>query len=584
MNNIRIALCQLNLTTGDFEGNMRKAQFAIMDKHETTDIFVFPECQVTNYPSDDLFGNKKYLERAQSLIQFYRHISKSYNTTLVFGAPYVDATSKDPRPYNAAIVVQNGEILGIVNKTALPNYDVFDDKRWFQQGRADTVDWTNPIGERVRLGIAICEDIWVPGVVGELNKLGAEIILSINSSPYSIAKAPFRRKVFENVVHTSPDGPNGAPLVYVNNVGGNDELVWDGCSAALDAHGNLFESQPWAETVDVVEFTRVGYDWQLVSNKAPVVQDFAEERYMAACIGLRDYVNKTGFRSVTFGNSGGADSCLVALMTADVFGPENCLHIMMPSQYTSEDSNSFAKDLADGLGAGAPSQVVPIRDQFNAFEATLAGAFGTTSTNVAEENLQAQLRGDILSWVSNKFGHMIISTGNKSELAMGYATLYGDMRGGFNPLKDLYKHKDVFELLRWRLEVARGNATFDLFEPAFGKLPVAVSVKGQEAVADITDRPPSAELAPGQKDSDNLPEYDVLDPILWELIDAKESQTHQEIADKLNVKIELVDEVDRRMRVMEYKRFQACPGPKIHRKAFTKKDWRMPMASKFRGV
>lgn len=574
---IKIALCQLNLTTGDFEGNFEKARKAVLEND--ADVYVFPECQVTNYPSDDFylyFGYRLQAERATNL---YGELSAFEGKTLILGGPFGEASIRKGR--NAAMVFKDGKPVFVAAKSHLPNYDVFDDVRWFEPAdRNDELyDLTTASGVSVKLGLCICEDIWFDDVTKGLAEAGAEILISLNSSPYSIAKEPFRRNIFRERVASA-----GVPLVYVNQVGGNDELLWDGASAALDAEGSFYEAHPWAETVDVVTFIRnADGSWKLATTREPTKQPFDAERYVAACMGLRDYMRKTGFSKAVVGLSGGADSALVGLMAADVLGEENVDFVLMPSVYTSGESNSFAYDLARGMGTGAKAVTVPIQPMVDAFAGSFRSAFGQTAPNVAEENLQAQIRGDVLSWYSNKFGNMILSTGNKSELAMGYSTLYGDMRGGFNPLKDLYK-TEVFELLEMRhAHAVSSQSEFrKLFSAAFGHDPVILDGTAADALRKTIDRPPSAELAEGQLDSDSLPDYAVLDKILWAMIDHKESLDNERVAEDTGQPLELVEEVRRRLRVMEYKRFQACPGPKIHRKSFTRKDWRFPLATPFR--
>lgn len=573
---LKIALCQLNLTTGDFEGNFRKAEKAVWENE--ADIYVFPECQVANYPSDDLYLHRAYVADAMSKVDDYVRLSAETGKTLVFGCPVPGLTGN---PYNAVVLAENGRMRIAGRKSHLPNYGVFDDERWFAREWevVESLYWQGE-GFGLNLGFCVCEDIWFSDVTRALAKYGADILVSINSSPYSIAKAPFRRNIFRQRVHET-----GVPLVYVNQVGGNDELVWDGASAVLDPDGSFYEAHPWAETVDVVVLERRGGRWRLATTKEPVAQPFDAERYVAACIGLRDYMAKTGFRRAVLGLSGGADSALVGLMAADALGPENVHFVMMPTDFTSGASNELAMDLAAGLGSD--SCFVAVQPLFNAYQEAMSAAYGVTAPNVAEENLQAQIRGDLLSWHSNKFGAMILSTGNKSEIAMGYATLYGDMRGGFNPLKDLYK-TEAFELLEMRLGYALGTRDDfgELFGRSLGRAPAALRKRidhdGPKALRAIIDRPPSAELAEGQLDSDSLPDYAVLDKILWAMIDHKESLDNGQVAEETGQPLALVEEVRRRMRVMEYKRFQSCPGPKIHRKSFTKKDWRLPMASAYR--
>lgn len=587
MPNIKIALCQLNPTIGDFNGNLDKAAAAIHDND--ADIYVFPECFVSNYPSGDLYLDRTFVACAEEHLNEYQKLVTDNNKTIIIGAPRF-ATDPNKKAFNSAFLIDRHGISLVADKRHLPNYGVFDDERWFTTSdkASNTVDYHDADGNLVaHICICICEDIWFSDVIKEAaDRDNADFVISINSSPYSIAKAAFRRKVFEDRVMESH-----IPLIYVNQVGGNDELVWDGASAALDGHGNYHEMEPWKEEVSIVELTKENGSWKIANSKAPVEQPFDMERYTAACIGLRDYVHKNGFKKVVLGLSGGADSALVGLMAADVFGVDNVDFITMPTRYTSGDSNDFAKLLGHGMGSGSRVHTVPVQTMVDTFLKGFTDTFGSQKPNVAEENLQAQLRGDILSFFSNKFSAMILSTGNKSEIAMGYATLYGDMRGGFNPLKDLYK-TEVFELLEMRHRIGfnalNENVTQDdissnnIFRNAFGHDLVSLNSEAVEALRKTIDRPPSAELAEGQKDSDSLPDYSVLDKILWNMIDHKESLTDDQVAAETGYNLELVKSVRNRVRLMEYKRFQACPGPKIHRKAFIGLDWRHPMSSKFR--
>lgn len=593
---IKIALCQLNPTTGDFEGNFNRAKAAV--ENNNADIYVFPECYVTGYTAGDLFLHRAFVTEAESWLAKYTDLVTGTSKTIIIGSPVRGAlplggTEADRKPLNAVVAITRNGPAVISHKGHLPNYDVFDDERWFQTARNKLpatplrysktkleLDSGTEISDEVKIGLCVCEDIWFDDVTRSLADAGSEIIISINSSPYAIAKSNFRRGVFKSRVEET-----GLPLIYVNQVGGNDELVWDGASAVLDPDGNFYESDPWKETVDVITLApNADGKWRLSTTKDPAVQDFAVERYTAACIGLRDYLAKNGFKKAVLGFSGGADSTLVGLMAADVLGEQNVDFILMPTNYTSEDSNTLAAALAYGMGTGAKAVTVPVQPMFDVYNASFLAAFGETKVNVAEENLQAQMRGDILSWYSNKFGNMILSTGNKSEIAMGYATLYGDMRGGYNPLKDLYK-TEVFEIMEMRLKAAEDWKRSDFakqFEGVFGYLPVNLDEKAKAALRGVIDRPPSAELAEGQKDSDSLPDYPVLDKILWNMIDHKESLSDEQVAEETGYDLALVQSIRRKVRIMEYKRFQSCPGPKIHRKAFTNTDWRFPMASKYR--
>jgi len=587
MSKLKIALCQLNPTIGAFEDNLAKAAAAIQGND--ADIYVFPECYVSNYPSGDLFLDRTFVSRAEEYLNEYQKLVADNDKTIIIGAPRF-ATDPNKKAFNSAFLIDRHGISLAADKRHLPNYGVFDDERWFTTSdkASNTVDYHDADGNLVaHICICICEDIWFSDVIKEAaDRDNADFVISINSSPYSIAKAAFRRKVFEERVMESR-----IPLIYVNQVGGNDELVWDGCSAALDGEGNYHEMEPWKEGVSIIELSKDKNGWQIVNAKAPAEQAFDIERYTAACMGLRDYVHKNGFQRVVLGLSGGADSALVGLMAADVFGVDYVDFITMPTRFTSDDSNDFAEMLGYGMGTGARVHTMPVQTVFDTFLAGFNQSFGVQKPNVAEENLQAQLRGDILSFFSNKFGSMILSTGNKSEIAMGYATLYGDMRGGFNPLKDLYK-TEVFELLELRHRIAFNilNATISkedtsaqrIFRDAFGHDLVSLDKGAVEALRKTIDRPPSAELAEGQKDSDSLPDYAVLDKILWNMIDHKESLTDDQIVAETGYPLDLVESVRKRVRFMEYKRFQACPGPKLHRKAFIGLDWRHPMSSKFR--
>lgn len=546
---MKIALCQVNLTTGDFEGNFQKAVEAL--ENTKADVFVFPECQVTNYNSDDLFLNPDYDIKASVYINKYIELSAQFNTCIVFGTI--------SNGENCAIIAQNGAVIDIVAKNQLPNYDIFDDVRWFKPGQNKIIEIN---GKKV--AVLICEDMWVNDYYKGF--AGADLMITLNASPYSINKYEFKKKFIGERAYEL-----NMPIVYVNQVGGHDEIVYDGGSFIAYPTRNFFELKRWVEQIETVHIENL-----LVVERTEKPISFAEERYMAIGTGLRDYVNKNGFKSVVFGNSGGADSCLVAMLTADFLGPDRCQHIMMPSKYTSDVSNDFASALSRGLGV--KFNFIPINDMFKAFGDNLSAKFGNTPTNVAEENLQAQIRGDILSWYSNKFGAMIVGTSNKTELAMGYGTLYGDLRGGFNPLKDCYKHRDVYELLDWRYKVALGEETTTMLKP------VVLAQEGIKALSDITNRAPSAELAPGQKDTDSLPEYELLDNILWEYLDQNQQQSIATIADKLGLELQFVADIIARMYRFEFKRNQGAPGTKIHRKSFIKKDWRMPLTNKWNGL
>jgi NAD+ synthetase len=582
---IAIAMHQLNYVTGDFEGNFQKTKSSILSRLDA-DIHVLPECAVTNYASDDLFLDAPYQTKSMIYCENYKALSRELGTTIVVGTPLRGRVG-GRKMGNGLVVYSDGVEVHSAFKTHLANYDVFDDVRWFESRLEQTgkdaelsvLDFAIG-GQSVKLGFCICEDIWFPAVPKALADLGAEILVSINSSPYAIAKGNFRRAMFRERV-----GQIGIPLVYVNQVGGNDELVWDGCSAVLDTEGSLYEMEPCKEGVEVVVLEDRGLGFRNTVVKEALVLSDQQERYLMASLGLRDYIEKNGFDGVLFGLSGGMDSSLVAAIAVDIFGTERVNTAMMPSPYTSPGSNSRAARLAAGMGGGFKAEEWPITDEYEAAKAKFRARRGRDPHELADENLQAQIRGNTLSLLSNDHGGKlaILGTSNKSEILMGYGTLYGDLRGAFNVLKDLYKHIDVFPLAEMRLAQASDpDAEFErVWEQTFGR-PLAVWTEDcRAAMREVIDEPPSAELKPGQKDTDSLPPYSRLDPVLWEIEDAKTSQSDEQIAAKLAEPVEFVTMIRQKRARPEYKRFQSAPGVKIHRKSPTTKDRRFPMTSRF---
>lgn len=583
---IAIGMHQLNYVTGDFEGNFQKTKASIVSAPEA-DLHVLPECAVTNYPSDDLFLDAAYQAKTVEYCEKYRQLSADLNTTIVVGTPLRGKT-KGRKMCNGLVVYTNGAPVLSYLKTHMPNYDVFDDVRWFesrleQEGRDAEVSVLEFRKGRdmARIGFCICEDIWFDDVTADLVQgSGAEIVVSINSSPYAIAKGNFRRNVFRDRVSET-----GVPLVYVNQVGGNDELVWDGCSAVLDPDGVLYEMDPCKEGVDVVVLADSGHGFRNTVNKPLTVLNDQQERYLMATLGLKDYVEKNGFESVILGLSGGMDSSLVAAMAVDAFGAARVKAAMMPSPYTSAGSNTRAARLAAGMGGGFLAEVWSIVDEYEAAKATFRKVRGEELGDLADENLQAQIRGNRLSALSNHAGGrmMLLGTSNKSEILMGYGTLYGDLRSGFNVLKDLYKAIDVFPLAEMRLaHAANPDPEFDrIWLQTFGHPLAQWTEDCQAAMRAVIDEPPSAELKPGQKDTDSLPPYPRLDAVLWQIEDAKTSQTDEQIAALLGEPVEFVSAIRTKRARFEFKRFQSAPGVKIHRKSPTTKDRRMPMTNRF---
>lgn len=571
--NIKIAMCQMNPTTGDFEGNYNKAVAAVASVD--ADIYVFPECYVSNYMARDLFLNEAFVQETALWVEKFVSLSGETGKTIVFGAPYGGRKNSN-RTNNMLLIARDGQIVWTHSKRNRPNYDVFDDKRYFEQGvgaQGDYYDWID--GDRhFKIVTGICEEIWQKAYLAQ-----GDIVLVINSSPYAIGKATRRRKiVMERVFETR------MPIVYVNQVGGSDEMVVDGGSSAVDFDGRIYEMAPFVEGIEVVEFSRdADGALKLVETKEPMVPHPNAEKYIAACMGLRDFFYKNGvWKSVVFGLSGGKDSGMVALMVADVLGEDLLRAITMPSQHTADISNTYAFRLAAGVGQGIRTYALPIGGVFDCFLAELDAVFGQEAPGLADENIQPQIRGDYLSFYSNRYRAMIVSTGNKSEVAMGYATLYGDMRGAFNPIGDLYA-TEVIELLQMRHRYAvEGDPVFEsMFLEAFGRKPVALTEDAALALDQTLNRPPSAELRPDQKDTDSLPDYPVLDSILKAMVDNRESWSNARIAEETGHPLETVNFVRAKLRQNEFKRDQGCPKPKIHMKSFSKLDWRYPLVNKF---
>lgn len=582
---INIAMHQLNYTTGAFEANFLKTRASI-EASGHADIHVLPECAVTNYASDDYFLDAQYQAKAAEYCERYRELSAELGTTIVVGTP-LRGKRRSKKMCNGLVVYSKGLEVHSYMKTHLPNYDVFDDVRWFESRLEQTGPDAEirvlefPLdGQTVRLGFCICEDIWFSDVTAELVEKGAEIIISINSSPYAIAKGNFRRAVFRDRVSET-----GVPLVYVNQVGGNDELVWDGCSAVLDPDGVLYEIEMCKEGVETVMLVDAGKGFRNTVSKPTLVLNDQQERYLMAAIGLHDYIEKNGFAGTIFGLSGGMDSSLVAAIAVDAFGEERVNAAMMPSPYTSPGSNTRAARLAKGMGDGFKAEVWPITAEYEAAKATFRAVRGEELGDLADENLQAQIRGNRLSALSNHAGGKLamLGTSNKSEILCGYGTLYGDLRGAFNVLKDLYKSIDVFPLAEMRLDEALNpDPTFQrVWRQTFGRNLAKWSADCSAAMREVIDEPPSAELKPGQKDTDSLPPYPRLDAVLWQIEDAKESQTDEQIAALLDEDVAFVKWVRAKRRQPEFKRFQSAPGVKIHRKSPTTKDRRMPLTCHF---
>jgi NAD+ synthase len=545
---LKIALAQLNPTVGDVAGNAEKVRRARDEAAKFgADVVAFPELFLAGYPPEDLVLKPAFQAACRAAVEALARESTS-GPALLVGTPWVE----DGKLYNAYALLADGAVEALRYKVDLPNYGVFDEKRVFAPG-----PMPGPILIKgVRIGIPICEDIWGPEVVECVSETGGEILLVPNGSPYWRGKTEHRLNIAVARVVES-----GLPLVYLNMVGGQDELVFDGASFVLNADRSVGAQLPtFRETVALTEWKREAGGWRCVNG--PITRQDENEKtdYGACVLGLQDYVNKSGFKGVVLGLSGGVDSALCATMAVDALGKDRVRCVMLPYRYTSEESLADAAQCAKALGV--QYDIVPIEQAVLGLEATLKSTFEGRLRDVTEENLQARARGVILMAISNKFGLMVVTTGNKSEMSVGYATLYGDMNGGFNPIKDLYKTQ-VFGLCRlrnsWKPETALGPA-------------------GEVIPENIIVKPPTAELRENQKDQDSLPPYDMLDQILERLVEREEPVASIVAA---GFERDIVLKVARLLDLAEYKRRQAAPGVKVTLKNFGR-DRRYPIVNRFR--
>ena len=554
IDSLKVALAQLNPKVGDVDGNLAKVRAARAEaKKQGAELVLTSELVLSGYPPEDLVLKPAFQKRCHEAVEALRADTQDGGPALFVTTPWREGD----KLHNAIICLDKGEIVGKRYKVDLPNYGVFDEKRVFAPG-----PMPGPlVFNGVRLGVPICEDVWTADVVECISETGGEILLVPNGSPYEVGKTDIRVQLGVHRVVES-----GLPFVYVNQVGGQDELIFDGGSFVLGADRALkAKLASFREEVATVEFRRGapgrGAGWECQpAGIAPELSDI-ESIYQAMMLGLRDYVNKTGFPSVLIGLSGGVDSALTAAVAADALGPKRVHTLMMPSPYTSAHSLEDAKACARAIGIRY--DVVSIEPAMAAFREMLLPLFGNRKEDVTEENIQSRARGVTLMAVSNKLGGMVVTTGNKSEMAMGYATLYGDMAGGYNVLKDVYK-TTVFELCRWR------NA--HLPEGALGP-------KGKVIPERIITKPPSAELRADQKDEDSLPPYPVLDAILKGLIERDLGA--EELAAEGHDRA-IVERVWRLLEGAEYKRRQAPPGVKITSRLISK-ERRYPIVNGFRG-
>ncbi|KQB16174.1 NAD+ synthase [Rhodobacter capsulatus] len=544
----RITLAQLNPTVGALAANTEKALAAWQAGRATgADLVALPEMFLTGYQTQDLVLKPAFLRDAMAAMRALA-AQVMDGPALGIGGPYVDETGS----YNAWWVLKDGRVIARALKHHLPHDDVFDEMRLFDQGPVSDPLRLGPVA----LGIPVCEDAWHPDVAGALAAAGAEVLMVPNGSPYRRGKLDLRRAVtVARVAET------GLPLLYLNMVGGQDDQLFDGASFVLNPDGEVAVQLPaFEEAVVHVDLQRSAAGWRAVPGEIVPPPGDIEQDYRAMVLGLQDYLRKSGFSRVVLGLSGGIDSALVAVIAADALGAGNVHCVMLPSRYTSQGSLDDAADLARRLGARLDT--VAIEEPRAAVEGALAHVLAGTAPDVTEENIQSRLRGVILMAISNKFGAMLLTTGNKSEVAVGYCTIYGDMAGGYNPLKDLYKTR-VFETCRWR------NATHRpwMRAPAGEVIPVA-----------IIDKPPSAELRENQTDQDSLPPYEVLDAILERLVEGDQSVDQIVAAgfDRATVK-----RIEHLLYISEWKRFQSAPGPRLTTRAFWL-DRRYPMVNRWR--
>jgi len=545
---MRIALAQLNPTVGDLGGNAKRA----VDAHARAraagaDVIVFSELFLNGYPPEDLVLKPAFQDATRAELERLAAACAEGPAVLI-GTIWRDAG----KVFNAVALLDRGRIEAVTFKSELPNYGVFDEKRVFAVG-----PMPGPLNVRgVRLGVAICEDIWAAEVVETLAETGAEIIVSPNGSPFDWPKPDSRINVAVARVAES-----GLPLVYVNQVGGQDELVFDGASFVLNADRSLAVQLPaWREAVVVTDWNRTESGWRCVSGESAKVAEGPAAAYHACVLGLRDYVTKNGFPGVVLGLSGGIDSALVAAIAVDALGPERVHAVMLPSKFTSDDSLLDAADCTKRLGIRYDK--ISIEPAVAGFTWGLKDLFAGTNADITEENLQSRVRGTMLMAISNKFGGLVVTTGNKSEMSVGYATLYGDMNGGFNPIKDLYK-TEVYTLARWRnANVAEGG----------------LGPRGDVIPQRILTKAPTAELRANQTDQDSLPPYDELDDILRSLV---ENELPLAAVIARGHAAETVKKVERLLYLAEYKRRQAAPGVKISARNFGR-DRRYPITNRFR--
>ena len=545
---LTIAMAQINQRVGDLKGNA-KAMLEWRAKAPGADLIVYPEQQLIGYPAEDLVLKPAFAERAAAELADLARATADGGPAMLVGSIFVD----EGLLYNGVALLDGGRIAAVRYKRELPNYGTFDEKRIFASGPLP-----EPAEFRgVRLGLPICEDGWLSPVSKHLAEQGAELLISTNGSPYEIDKDQRRL----DLVFASRVEETGLPVLFLNRVGGQDELVFDGCSFVLNGDGAVAHRlADWSEELRVTHWKRESGGWTCEAGELAKWEDHPADIYSAMVVGLRDYVNTNGFPGVVLGLSGGIDSAICAAIAADALGPERVWCVMLPSRYTSQSSLDDARECAAMIGCKLDT--IPISPAVEAFDVMLSGSFADVHVDITEENVQSRIRGVTLMALSNKFGHMLLTTGNKSEMSVGYATIYGDMAGGYNPLKDAYK-MTVLAISEWR----------NRQKPHIGLGPDGPVIPQQ-----VISKPPSAELRPDQKDSDSLPDYPLLDKMLHALVE--EELSVDEVVARGFDRAE-VTRIERLLYIAEYKRRQAPPGVKLGTRNFGR-DRRYPITNAFR--
>lgn len=539
--NIRLTLAQLNPTVGDLSGNAEKILTLWNEYDERTDLLIFPELFLCGYPPEDLTLNRAFLSEIEQQVEHISHTSKTLSPAALIPTIW----RIDDKLYNAVLLIEHGKITHTITKSMLPNTHIFDEPRTFSADRP-----TEPIEFRgAKLGIMICEDVWHTHIPLSLKDKGAQALIAINGSPYNLNQTTARNEIATRCVQET-----GLPLIYLNMVGGQDELVFDGQSFIMNENGQLIHHAPAFQNdiiclniSDTIQITQ-GENIKQVSN------DWKPHAYNALVLGLKDYIHKNGFHKAIIGLSGGVDSALTAAIAVDALGEQNVQCVMLPSEFTSSQSLDDAKECANLLGV--KYDIISIKEAVATFEGMIPDLHG-----LAHENTQSRIRGAILMALSNMTGAMLVTTGNKSEVAVGYCTIYGDMNGGFNALKDVYKTQ-VYELCEWRNE------------------------QGYVIPKNIITKAPTAELREDQKDQDSLPPYDLLDDILSLLIEYDGQDWSNASTELLKRKQRCEDhpndvkKIAKLLKISEYKRFQSAPGTRITFRAFGR-DRRYPMTNRF---